>query len=220
MIVFDANNPFPLLDLNSYTYQEAQEHSLKVDEHLGFQCESIEAKIRASSKESSLTQQNWEHLSVQAFQTPYVEIHNILDLLSLQAGDIIVDLGCAYARMALVIQRHYPDLQFMGYELENRRVEEAQRILGSPDALILIQSADLAAENFHLPSADVYFIFDYGTKTNVRKTLQDLQEVARSRRIQVVGRGRLTRFLIHKEHPWLSEVQEPSHYTHFSIYRS
>ncbi|WP_373998793.1 SAM-dependent methyltransferase [Bdellovibrio bacteriovorus] len=220
MIVFDANNPFPLLDLNSYTYQEAQEHSLKVDEHLGFQCESIEAEIRSHAKESSVVQQNWEHLSVQAFQTPYVEIHNILDLLSLHPGDTIVDLGCAYARMALVIQRHFPELQFIGYELENQRVEEAQRILGISSTSIRVQSTDLSAENFHLPSADVYFIFDYGTEANVKKTLQDLQEVAKSRPIQVVGRGRLTRFLIHKEHPWLSEVQEPSHYPHFSIYRS
>ncbi|KHD89067.1 MAG: hypothetical protein OM95_05850 [Bdellovibrio sp. ArHS] len=216
---FHPENPFPLLDLSSYTYQEAQEHAICVDAHLGLRCESVEKEIRAQAKEDSLFLQNWDHLSVQAFQTPYVEIRNILDLLKLNSGSVLVDLGCAYARMAFVVQRHHPDIQFLGFELEGLRVAEAQRALGAT-TLVDLQTTDLAKAEFQLPPADVYFIFDYGTEAHVRKTLDDLKVMARSRTIQVVGRGRLTRFLIHKEHPWLCEVEEPSHYSHFSIYRS
>ncbi|WP_295900221.1 SAM-dependent methyltransferase [uncultured Bdellovibrio sp.] len=222
MISFDANNPFPLLELDTYSYKEAQDHAVLVDEWLGFQIDSCEEKVRSRSKtQENVPQQNWEHLSVQAFQTPYMEIRNILDLLSLTPGKHIVDLGCAYGRMGFVLGAHHKDIRFSGYELEQERVLEAQRVLSRfsyPE--INFYTADLSASEFVLPEADVYFIFDYGNESAVKKTLVDLQKIAQKRSIEVIARGRLSRFLVHKEHPWLSEVETPRHYPHFSIYRS
>ncbi|WP_413612979.1 SAM-dependent methyltransferase [Bdellovibrio sp. HCB-110] len=222
MIEFDAKDPFPLLSLDSYTYKEAQDHAILVDEWLGLQIQNCEGKVRArSASDTDVAQQNWEHLSPQAFQTPYVEIRNILDLLNLSAGKHIVDLGCAYGRMGFVLGAHYPGVHFRGYELEPARVLEAQRILATYSYTnIAIHVADLAAEDFVLPEADVYFIFDYGSENAVKKTLGDLQKIAQKRSIEVVARGRLSRFLIHKEHPWLAEIHAPRHFHHFSIYQS
>ncbi|WII72233.1 class I SAM-dependent methyltransferase [Bdellovibrio sp. 22V] len=219
MIIFSSQDPFPLLTLGSYSYKEAQNHSVIADEWLGFQISATEENIRRQNKLPE--QQNWEHLSEQAFQTPYIELRNILELLTLKPGDHIVDLGCAYARMAFLILRHFQGVQFTGYELEKERVLEALRVLGpqsSQDIKILPQ--DLSALSFKAPAADVYFIFDYGTEAAVKKTLEDLKAVASARSVRVVARGRLSRFLIHRDHPWLAEVVTPQHFEHFSIYTS
>ena len=79
---------------------------------------------------------------------------------------------------------------------------------------------DLTRPTFKIPVASCYFIFDYGHERDVRKTIDDLKDVARQKPIQVVARGRLSRALIHSDHPWLSAVYEPRHFAHFSIYRS
>lgn len=223
MINFDPSNPFPLLDLNSYSYKEAQDHSKLVDEWLGFKIENIEENIRKQKKtrSHSIPQQNWEHLSVQAMQTPYVELRNILDLLNLEIGDHVVDLGCAYARMGFVMGIHYPEMHFSGYELEDLRVLEAKRNLAPRSYTnVQVHAADLVSSSFQMPEAQIYFIFDYGSEQAVRKTLFDLQLVAKGMRIQVVARGKLVRFWIHEEHPWLAEVEPPRHFSHFSIYTS
>lgn len=223
MILFDPENLFPLLKLESYAYKEAQEHSLLVDKWIGFNVDEIEMKIRSQEKSQpgSVPQQNWQHLSAQAMQTPYVEIRNILDLLDIQAGDHIVDLGCAYARMAFIVGKHYPQVGFSGYELEELRIHEARRILRLHSfANIHLHVADLASADFQMPEAEIYFIFDYGSEPAVRKTLRDLQKTAKKKKIQVVARGKLVRFWIHKEHPWLAEVEPARHFPHFSIYNS
>ncbi|XGC81222.1 SAM-dependent methyltransferase [Bdellovibrio bacteriovorus] len=219
MIPFNTQDPFPLLELDKYSYQEAQDHAALVDQWLGFDLERVEKEISKSTK----GQQNWSHLSVQAFQTPYVELRNILEILKSLSPKHIVDLGCAYARMAFVIAEHCPDIHFTGYELEPLRVIETNRVFTQKykDKIsITIEARDLSDLNFTPPAADVYFIFDYGSEAAVKKTLNDLKLIALQKPIVVVGRGRLTRFLIHKEHPWLSEVNTPLHFAHFSIYSS
>lgn len=218
MIPFNPQDPFPLLDLDQYSYQEAQEHAALVDQWLGFQLEEVEKEISKSNE----AQQNWSHLSVQAFQTPYVELRNILEFLKVSSPSHIVDLGCAYARMAFVMAEHHPHINFTGYELEPLRVAETKRIFHQryKDSEAQIIASDLSSLDFTPPAADVYFIFDYGNEGAVKKTLNDLKFIALQKPVTVVGRGRLTRFLIHKEHPWLCEVNTPQHFAHFSIYKS
>lgn len=222
MIPWSPENPFPLLELNSYTYQEAQEHACKVDEWLGFSCETVEEKIRLQhAKIENDKQQNWAHLSVQSFQTPYVELQNILQLLCLRSGDRVVDLGCAYARMGFVIGACYPGVKFYGYELEPLRVTEALRVLSfKKHTGIFVEQADLSCLEFQMPSAEAYFLYDFGHESSVRKSLLDLQQIARQKTLKVVARGRLARFCIHQSHPWLCEVQTPQHFPQFSIYQS
>lgn len=218
-MIFDPKNPYPLLPLDSYTYAEAQTHSVFVDEWLGFECSRVEEVIRGLPKEAS--QQNWEHLSLQAFQTPYAEIHNILNLLDLKDGHRVVDLGCAYARMAFVMEKHFPQCTFAGFELETLRAQEARRVfLKHTGKEVSVTAQDLSAEDFTPPIADVYFIFDFGSQKSVEKTLLDLKKIAQQNPITVVGRGKLSRFCIHKDHPWLAEINPPQHFPQFSIYRS
>lgn len=219
MIEFDSRNLYPLLNPLTYSYQDSQEHSQKVDQWLGFQISSVETAIQQNDTGSE--QQNWGHLSEQAFQTPYVEIRYILDLLKLQDRQHVVDLGSAYSRMGFIMHNHLPQCQFTGYELEPLRVAESQRIFSlHNDQTLDARVQDISLEEFVPPAADVYFIFDFGTQAAVEKILQNLKVIARQRPITVVGRGRLSRFCIHKNHPWLCEVHEPRHFAHFSIFQS
>lgn len=218
MIDFKDSDPYPLLAFDSYTYQDAKDHAVLVDDWLGFDCELAEGSVRPAAGSAP---QTWSHLSTQSFQTPYVEIRGILDLLNPKNGEIIVDLGAAYGRMGFVLARHYPQTRFYGFEIESARVQEAQRVMSEhnidPSSMVAM---DLTRPTFKLPKANYYFIFDYGHELDVRKTLDDLKEIARQHPIEVIARGRLSRALIHSDHPWLFAVNEPRHFAHFSIYRS
>lgn len=214
MIEFSSLNPFPHYEAGSYSYLEAKEHATAVDQWLGFEIAGIEERLVSRSG-----QEIWQHLDAQAFQTPYLEIRTLLESLQLPSASKVIDLGCGYGRMAHVIGRHFPDLQFLGYEIVRERVSEGLRVLAGFSYLnVQLSALDLTESSPE--SADCYFLYDYGTVPAIEKTLQDLREISRSRPIQVVARGRASRFLIHKDNAWLSEVNPPRHFETFSIYQS
>lgn len=123
--------------------------------------------------------------------------------------------------MGFVMARHYPDCQFVGYEYVRERAEESQRaLLEKGCTRARIECADLADVEIKPCAAAVYFLYDYGSRAAIEKTLFDLQNIARHQTICVVGRGRGSRDEIERRQPWLSQVWEPAHYRHYSIYRS
>ena len=102
MIEFSVNDPFPLYSLDQYSYAEAKYHSEQVDQWLGLMSQEHQIAAREG-------QQNWKDLPLQTLMTPYVEIRSILALLQPKAGELLIDLGCAYGRMAHVMGRHHPE---------------------------------------------------------------------------------------------------------------
>ena len=218
--LFAAIDPFPLVSVESYDYARAKMHAAAADHWLGFDIERIESQILQKSPVLPGTGR-WHGLPAQSLLTPYIEIRLILELCQPKPGQIVADLGCAYGRMGLVIDRHFPRVHFAGYEIEALRVAEAQRILqrlNNPD--LKVTHCDLADPSYSLEAADFYFIYDYGTVQNIQRTLSQLQGRARSRPLVVIGRGRGTRHVIQTLHPWLCEVNPPTHTETFSIYRS
>jgi len=218
-IPFDPMNPYPLLKTDSYTYQAAQKHSEIVDQWLGFQIHEIEPTLRSSNL--ARVHQTWSELSPQSFQTPYCEIRSLLAELEPTKNSVIADLGCAYGRMGFVIGRHYPEITFLGYEVAQPRVLDAQRVFKNwqyPD--IHIFEKNLMAPEFSLPRADIFFIYDYGWNPAIQKTLNDLKILAQKKSISVVARGRATKHFIFSENPWLTINFEPQNFDHFSIFKS
>jgi hypothetical protein len=224
MIPFDPQNPFPLLpDSSSYpTYKDAQKHSAEADAWLGLNTEDAEKKIQSISSGTDIRdEQLWVGLPVKTLLTPYTEIRTLLSQLDPKPDQRIVDLGAGYGRMGFVIGRHFPDVHFIGYEIVEERVEESNRCLKKFNYLkVQMRVADLSAPNFKPVEADVYFLYDFGSRVAIEKTLFDLRGIARNRPIQVVGRGRASRDAIEREHPWLSQVHAPRHFDHYSIYQS
>ena len=215
---FSADDPFPCLSRELYTYPEAQLHSEKVDQWLGLRTDETERAILANDDYVRIEEQGeqrlWIGLPVQTLLTPYLEIRTLLQDLNPKPGDLLVDLGAGYGRIGFVLARHYPGVQFLGFEYVKERVMEACR------CGVRLEQADLFSPNFLLPWAETYFIYDYGSRQAVSRTLENLKACSRKKAIQVVGRGRLTRDLIEREHPWLSQVNEPQHRGNYSIYRS
>lgn len=225
MLAFDPENPFPLVSaVDATNYAEAQLHSEAVDRWLGVETGRIEQEIKqedAATQKNPQDQEFWIGLPVQRLLTPYTEIRLLLSQLNPPSHSTVIDLGAGYGRMGFVLGRHYPEVNFIGYEVVKKRVQEAKRCLAladCPRAQMVI--ADLADPGFRPLLADYYFLYDYGSRSAIEKTLQDLREIARSRTITVVGRGRASRDAIERDHPWLSQVCEPRHFAHYSIYRS
>lgn len=218
VIAFSSVDPFPLLDIEAYTYSEAKVHAQAADQWIGFDFDEIENQIAQGPN----SHQVWRGLPIASLMTPYLELRTLLDILDLQEVRQIVDLGCAYGRMAHVIGRHFPEIQFTGYEIEEARVREGLRGL-QPFSYtnVSLLTQDLSSNSFSPRPADVFFIYDFGHKPAIEKTLLDLRDQAGGgHRIQVVARGRLSRHVIHESHPWLYAVQTPKHYLNFSIYSS
>lgn len=217
MLTFDPDDPFPLLAEDSHSYAEAQAHAAQVDAWLGLAISECEAKVGPAPGHEL-----WNRLDAQSFLTPYTELRAILERLRPPVGGTVVDLGAAYGRMGFVIARNFPKVNFIGFEIDHVRVQEGRRLLpqtGFGRKIDLIQ-ADLTSPEFVMPKADAYFIYDYGTREAVEKTIEDLRQIARTRRVSVAGRGGRVRDVIEKLHPWLSQVVSPEHFARYSIYRS
>jgi hypothetical protein len=221
-IAFDPADPFPLLPPALRVYALEQAHSAQVDAWLGLEVERIERElVEAGRATDGREEQNWVGLPSHSLLTPYTEIRELLSRLAPRPGSMLVDLGAAYGRMAFVAAGHFPELRFTGYELVPERIREGLRCLrlrGAKGVELLEQ--DLMDPRFHPIEADYYFLYDFGSRAAIAKTLEDLRSIARRRPITVVGRGRASRDEIERKHPWLSEVVEPEHLPRYSVYRT
>jgi protein-L-isoaspartate O-methyltransferase len=217
-----AFNPLDPYPLTSMSYQEAQKHSELVDSWLDLRTREIETELtRQKNVRKHQDHEWWIGLPIHVLLTPYTELRKMLFLLNPSSGSKVVDLGAGYGRMGFVLSTHYPEVSFIGYEIVGERAKEAKRCLeyhGCQKSKMLCE--DLSANGFEPAIADFYFIYDYGSRVAISKTLNDLRMIARGRSIAVVGRGRLSRDLIEQENPWLSGVNAPEHHGNFSIYRS
>lgn len=216
-IPFSPDDPFPLLELNPGLYPAAKRHAAAADDALGLRVKEIEARLRDPGD----GQQRWLGTHPSVFLTPYVELRAWLARVAPGPGETVVDLGAAYGRLGFVLARHYPEVRFLGFELVPERVEEGRRALARFGARhATLEAADLAARGFTPPPAEIYFVYDYGTREAIEKTLGDLREIAKRKGIRVVGRGRAVRDAIERRHPWLGEVHPPLHEAHYSLYRT
>ena len=109
--------------------------------------------------------------------------------------------------MAFVIERHFPEMSFVGFEYVGERVTEARRALTAFGAVrSRVDHVDLTSSSFKMPAADVYFIYDYGTPAAIEKTLYDLRRATRGRVVTIVARGRVCRYAIESRHgAWLAK---------------
>jgi hypothetical protein len=217
---FDPRDPFPLVADAEAFHDAGIAHAEEADRWLGVRTHEVEEELRARTTAPD-GQELWLTLPVKSLLTPYTELRALLARVAPAAGGTVVDLGAGYGRMGFVIGFHHPGVRFVGYEYVRERVDEANRALarhGWP--LVSMERADLAAADFIPCAADVYFLYDYGSRDAIEKTLGDLRVIALRRGVTVVGRGRACRDAIERRHPWLAEVVAPEHGPHASIYRS
>ncbi len=209
-----------------------EEHSRKLDELLEFDIPAIEQRLldRAKSVRPdghlwSLGQgihggsQTWVGLDHQMLQTPYDEIREMFELISLSGVKKVIDLGAGYGRMGIFLHALDPEINFTGHELVSERVEEGNRIYQkyNMNAELLVQ--DLTSDFFVMPEAQVYFIYDFGEVSHIRKILNQLGELS-DKKFALIARGKGTRALVDLEYPWLSDVKPVIRKENFAIYLS
>lgn len=229
MVKFAARDPFPYLPLLAFSKSEAQTHAAEADRWLTLRVDETERVLatggsRDPARETSRQhQQLWFGLEPRDLQTPYLEIRALLEsVLPVSRPQVVVDLGAAYARMAFVIERHFPLARFQGFEYVGERVREARRALsrfGAQRSDVL--HVDLTWPQFQIPQADLYFLYDYGTPAAIEKTLHDLKRIALERPITIVARGRVCRYSIESRHAfWLQPADPGAPERTFTVYRS
>jgi hypothetical protein len=209
-----------------------RQHANHVDKVLGFRWKYIEEMLIAEARGFDpdgahdswgplMHQgvQTWVGLDIQTLQTPYSEILRILQLLKIKPYQHIVDLGAAYGRMGIVVGGLYLKNFFTGFEYVQSRVDEGNRVykeLGLSRCQLITQ--DLFSQDFELPEADIFFIYDYGQVEHIDHTLKQISAIAHKRPVKVVVRGKFTKKIIEDRHSWLNLMYEGKLEELFSIY--
>lgn len=207
-----------LIEAKRPNYQDAKVQSLHIDNFLGFQINQIEESL---IKNKNIDQEFWVGLDVQIMQTPYSEILEMMRHLNLNHGQSVIDLGAAYGRMGIVIGLLYPEIQFVGYEYVKERVIAGNAIYNKWNFNnSKLYEADLADENHQIPNADMFFIYDFGSKKDVYSVLEKLRLKAQQQSIKVIARGGGIRNWIMQDFPWLSQFNNFDRFDHWTLFRS
>lgn len=196
------------------SYEDEKRHSDLVDRWLGFDFERGE---NFAEQEGHVS---WRAKGPATFLTPYSECQKILDELQLPRGATLVDFGAGYGRMGHVLESLDQDYVFLGYELIASRVAEANRVAEHWGRAFRLNQIDMNSVDFEIPSAQAYFLYDFGSEFQILDLLEKLRLQQGQRSFQMVARGGRVRHLIQKHHPWLGGNNEPKHWPNFSIYKN
>ncbi len=124
-------------------------------------------------------------------QSSYVTTLMALRYLNPAKNSRFVDLGSGYGRVGLVVGLMRPDIDFIGYEFVEGRVNIATSTshnLGI-NQHVHFHTQDLASKSFQIPAAETYYIFDSFSDETYVHVLARLQEIATAKKITVVTKG-------------------------------
>jgi len=192
-------------------------HAKHLDKTLGYRISKIEHKLLQKyraydviSDDSNRKQhyqgtQTWIGLHPQALQTPYNDIYDALDVLKNLDSSIdvehIVDIGSGYGRVGLVMNSLFPKAQFTGFEVLKKREIEANRVYATLDvANCRVVNQDVLEEDFKLPSAQVFFIYDFSEREDICQILDQLSQRIEDENFYLITKGERVDFLLEKKY--------------------
>ena len=144
--------------------------------------------------------QAWIGLHPQALQTPYNDLYDVFFALRMHEIVRVVDVGCAYGRIGIVMSHFFPRAHFVGYEIVKRRAYEANRIFQKHalDNCEVVLTNILDA-GFVLPEAQVYFIYDFGETSDIQRALSLILTRMESKQFYLVVRGERVEALLNQQ---------------------
>lgn len=162
--------------------------SSQIDQDLGYRIKQIEEILQAKAKslapEELFVQwgptlhggaQTWVGLDFQILQTTYHDLKTLFEAIKPMPSERIVDLGAGYGRVGVLLHHYYPKTEFLGIELVEERVKEANRIFKKLNGFNKKMLAfDLNAID-ELPAGDIFFIYDFGSHSHIKKILEMLK---------------------------------------------
>lgn len=134
-------------------------------------------------------------------QSSYSTLLNALREINPAQGTRFIDLGSGYGRAGLVVGLLRPDIDFIGYEYVPHRVDIANSSVKNLEMQSHVHffAQDLAALDFKIPEADIYYMYDPFTKETYTYVLDQLQEIGRHRKITIATKG--------NAREWMDEFQ-------------
>lgn len=199
-------------------YSKIQEHSNLIDKIIDINVNEIEGKLldlaKSITEEGSVRTwgksihdgvQTYVGLNPEQLQTPYSEFYKIIESISPEENQKVVDLGAGYGRLGLICHAFDQSIIFEGHEYAKERVDEGNRIYDffEIENSRLVQQ-DLSSDSFDMPNADIYFMYEYGDMGHVQESLRQLQEISKTQNFRLVCRGKGSNNLIWNNHPWLT----------------
>jgi 16S rRNA G527 N7-methylase RsmG len=162
-------------------------HSKYLDRDLGFKIGKIEMKLlqqyqaydkgedQSNRKKHYEGTQTWVGLNPQVLQTTYTDIYNALMHLKNFPISKVVDIGAGYGRVGLVTNSIYPNASFEGFEIIKKRQTEGNRIFKKYNLeRCYIFNQDVLEDDFQLPAAQIYFIYDFSETEDLVDILEQL----------------------------------------------
>ena len=187
-------------------------HARNLDKQIGYRINKIEAKLlqkyRSYCEPSNDggTQhyegtQTWIGLAPHVLQTPYNHIYDALISLSQYPIEKIVDIGCGYGRVGLVMNSLFPNAEFVGYEILKLRAREANRVYEKLE----LNNCEVLLENvlddaFLLPKAQIYFIYDFSEMEDLCVILDELMSRAKDYQFFLITVGDRVDYLIERKY--------------------
>lgn len=144
--------------------------------------------------------QAWIGLHPQALQTPYNDLYDVFFALRIYEISTVIDVGCAYGRIGIVMSHFFPHAHFVGYEIVKPRVHEANRIFQkyALDNCKVVQT-NILDVGFVLPEAQVYFIYDFGEISDIQRALSMILLRMASKQFYLVVRGERVEALLNQQ---------------------
>lgn len=203
---------------NPNTYRRIQGlhpriHAKRLDRLLGFKIPKIEVKLmqkyRAYYKDNDESNrkkqyhgtQTWIGLHPQVLQTPYNDLYDVLSLLKDFKIQRVVDIGAGYGRVGFVANALFPSSRFIGFEILSKRGNEANRVFESLNMINCeVLNENVLEDDFILPKAEVYFIYDFSEATDIAKILDTLSSRRGEYNFFLITRGDRVDYLLSKKY--------------------
>ncbi len=211
-----------------------REHSKKIDQYLGFRIVRIERKLMQQYRSFFINEkdetnkrlhsdhgevgESWVGLNPQVLLTPYSELYEIFNLLRDYPVKSIIDIGCAYGRIGIVAKAFFPEATFTGYEIVKKRITEAQRISDLYNLSLNILGQNVLDDDFKMPKASIYFIYDFSHFLHIKKILSQLQLKIGEHPFILIATGDDVRNIIQLFFPIFLAKCTPIYKKHWSIF--
>jgi hypothetical protein len=131
-------------------------------------------------------------------QSGYSTVLMALGNLKLPHGARFIDLGSGYGRVGLVVGLMRPDIDFIGYEFVQHRVDIAatsSENLGLQEH-VHFHTQDLSLKEFQIPNAEIYYMYDPFSEETYSHVLSQLIEISRHQKIVIVTKGNARGWLL------------------------
>lgn len=182
----------------------------------------LQIKYNLASDSIAATEERIYEGSGVGVQSSYSTILLALRYLKIPQKARFVDLGSGYGRVGFVIGLMRPDIQFHGYEFVDYRVDMTKKISEAFNMQdrVHFYHQDLSLNNFKIPEAEVYYMYDPFTDATYAHIIEQLNTIGAKKPIVIITKGNAREYFmtaIQRKH-W--SAPQVFHQGNFCLFRS